>query len=81
MEMYIDCFNGGAVMDRAACIEFLRNLGFGFEDGYLDRAFSKEILARMIRNLLVIYQQTNDADRAAALEQFLAILSNTGRST
>ena len=73
-EIYIDAFNGGTVMDREHCIRFMRNLGFGFDESYLDRVGSREILARMIRNLLVIYQQTNDTDHAAVLEQFLKML-------
>ncbi|HLG14974.1 MAG TPA: tetratricopeptide repeat protein [Blastocatellia bacterium] len=76
-EIFIDPFNGGQVMGEAECGELLDQVSGGrmkLESEYLCAATNKQILTRMLTNLLGIYAESNDYGRAlAALDRILLI--------
>ncbi|MDQ7064176.1 MAG: transglutaminase family protein [candidate division KSB1 bacterium] len=71
---YIDAFNRGNMMTRAECISFLKRTGVGFRESYLERASNREILVRMLRNLILVYYHNEQDSEAAFLKQLLKIL-------
>ncbi len=73
---YIDAFNRGNMMTRAECISFLKRTGVGFRESYLDRASNREILIRMLRNLILVYYHNEQDSESAFLKQLLKILKH-----
>lgn len=73
-KIFIDCFNGGALLTEKNCVRFLTEAGYGFEDKYLQRSVSRAILSRMVKNLLAIYSKLDDPRRKTRLTRFMDIL-------
>jgi regulator of sirC expression with transglutaminase-like and TPR domain len=73
-KIFIDCFNGGALLTEKNCTRFLTEAGYGFEDRFLQRSSTRAILARMIKNLLAIYNKLDEPLKKYRLPRFLEIL-------
>lgn len=69
-EIYIDPFNQGRILTRDEIEAFLTEGGLEFKEDYLKRASSRQIIARMIRNLIHIYTHEGDVEKAAWLGRF-----------
>ncbi|MFQ5751753.1 MAG: transglutaminase family protein [bacterium] len=69
---YIDAFNHGKILTRHDCERFLNRMGYEFYDSYLDISTPKEMLARMIRNLVLIYHQSNQLKKIDTLEKIFS---------
>jgi len=56
-DLYLDAFNGGTLLTRADCAARLRELNpeLAFRPGFLDPTGPRQILTRMLNNLLGIY--------------------------
>ncbi|MDT7042466.1 transglutaminase-like domain-containing protein [Candidatus Nitronereus thalassa] len=70
--VFIDCFNQGVVLSEKDCAKFLDKYGVDFDSHYLDPVSNNQILARMIRNLVAIYQKRDESNLA---EQFTRLLN------
>lgn len=68
---YIDAFNHGQIISREDCKRFLNKLGYAFNESYLAITETRDILARMIRNLVLVYHQNNQRRKVDILESFL----------
>ena len=77
-KMFIDCFNAGALLSEKDCARFLMQAGYGFEERYLQRSPTPAILARMLKNLVSIYQKLDETVKATRLSRFIEVLE--GRS-
>lgn len=73
-KIFVDCFNGGALLTEKNCARFLTEAGYGFEDRYLQKSPTRAILTRMIKNLLAIYSKLDDPLKKARLMRFTEIL-------
>lgn len=71
-DFFIDAFNNGRILSRKDCESFLSKMGYSFYDSYLSVSTSKEILARMIRNLVLIYHQNNQRKKIDTLEKIFS---------
>ncbi len=72
--VFIDCFNGGVFLEAKNCEQFLVEAGVGFNEAYLRTTPNDLILARMIRNLIGVYekqQETGWVDRLNGLMETL----------
>lgn len=74
--LFIDCFNGGTLLQESDCKKFLTDSGLGFEPWYLEPSSNQLILQRMLRNLLGIYQQQNEPNREKRVNALMAILES-----
>jgi len=61
----IDPFDGGRVLTRQACLEFLARGGFGASDDFLAVSTDARTLARMIVNLVHCYRRLDRPDLEA----------------
>jgi regulator of sirC expression with transglutaminase-like and TPR domain len=77
--IFIDCFNGGALLTERNCARFLTEAGYGFEDKYLQKSPVRAILSRMIKNLLAIYSKAGDQSKTTRLTKFIEILGGEPR--
>lgn len=66
---FIDPFNRGQILSRQDCEQFLNKMGCAARNLYFAQSEPKEIFARMIRNLVLIYQQENKLKKIANLER------------
>ena len=73
-KIFIDCFNGGALLTEKNCARFLTEAGYGFEERYLQKSSTRAILTRMIKNLLAIYSKLDEPLKKARLMRFMEIL-------
>jgi regulator of sirC expression with transglutaminase-like and TPR domain len=71
---YIDTFNAGQILTKEDCIHYLNNIGYAFNDSFLVICPPREILARMIRNLMLIYHQKDQQRKVDILERFISII-------
>lgn len=69
-EIYIDPFNLGQILSRDEIAAYLSEGGMVWKDDYLETVSSRQIIARMIRNLAHIYKQEGEAEKGAWLERF-----------
>jgi len=78
-KIFIDCFNGGALLTEKNCARFLTEAGYGFDDKYLHPIPTRAILSRMVKNLLAIYSKTHEQVKSSRLAKFMAILGGEPR--
>jgi regulator of sirC expression with transglutaminase-like and TPR domain len=74
--LFVDCFNGGILLQESDCKKFLTDSGFGFEPWYLEPSPNPLILERMLRNLLGIYQKRQEPHRVKRVNALMAILKS-----
>ena len=75
-EIYVDPFNKGKMMTRLDCMRYLLGAGYGFQESFLTRCKSRDILKRMINNLIMIYDQQGMMDHEKQLVRYFEILNN-----
>lgn len=78
-EFFIDPFNKGVTISKKDADEFIKKIGMSGEDieniPYLKKTTEKEILLRVLRNLLEIYKEKNENIRYEQLEKLMMSLS------
>lgn len=74
MELYVDTFNGGRFLSRAECILFMVEAGYPYQPEFLDRVGPRDILARMLRNLILIYADRHEETLGRTLTHLLDLL-------
>ena len=72
--IFLDPFSGGHPLTIEECNRFLVNAGYGLKEEYLATTPAREILSRVIRNLVFIYTRLDDQSRVKRLERFLEML-------
>ncbi len=72
--VFIDCFNQGVILSQHDCAKFLQDYGVDFDSHYLDPIPNEQILARMLRNLVTIYQKRDEYQQAERFNRLLAIV-------
>lgn len=75
---YLDPFYGGRTLSKPECIELVRQRGLKFQESFLDPTPPRQILSRMMVNLLNIYTEQGETERAQRLSQGLQILQGSG---
>jgi len=73
-KIFVDCFNGGALLTEKNCQRFLTEAGYGFDERYFQHSAVRAILSRMLKNLLAIYAKLDDTLRQTRLTKFMEIL-------
>ncbi len=73
-KVFVDCFNGGALLSERDCARFLMQAGYGFEERYLKKSSTRAILVRILKNLIPIYNKLDEAVKGARLSRFIKIL-------
>lgn len=71
---YLDPFNQGQIMTRNDCMQFLRRSGYAFRENFLARSSDRDILLRMVRNLILVYTQNNELHKVGVLERIVTLL-------
>ncbi len=72
--LFLDAFNNGQILTRDECVRFLLNSGHEVQPGHFSPATVRDILTRMLRNLVYVYGQLKDEERARRLTRLVHIL-------
>lgn len=78
-KIFIDCFNGGALLTEKNCARFLTEAGYGFDEKYLQKSPTRAILSRMVKNLLAIYSKLDEPVKTARFTRCIEILGGESR--
>jgi len=74
-EFFIDPFNKGVLISKKDAKEFLKKAGMATDDlesiPYLRATSDKEIVLRILRNLIEVYKEKNEAVKSAQLEKLM----------
>ena len=70
-EVFLDVFNGGVLFDREAGARSLIKVGITPQPQYFRAATAKEILLRMVRNLVIIARDTGHQQTQTDLRRLL----------
>ena len=74
MEIFVDPFNEGRFLSRGECIQFIIEAGYPYQAAFLEGVGSREILARMLRNLILIYVDRHEETLERTFSRFLDLL-------
>lgn len=73
-EVYLDAFNQGRFLSRSDCIEFLENTGYGVRPEFFEPSTPVQIVIRMVRNLVYIYDRLGQTRRVQWLNRLIQCL-------
>jgi regulator of sirC expression with transglutaminase-like and TPR domain len=71
---FVDCFNGGALLREQDCEQFITASGLDYHPQFLEKSPTGLILARMLRNLLSIYEREQQNHMTGRIQALLDIL-------
>jgi regulator of sirC expression with transglutaminase-like and TPR domain len=69
-----DPFHKGRILTPEKCSEMVRGFGIPFEDHHLLPVTHREILRRMIQNLINVYQKLSEKTKVGSLKEYSQIL-------
>ena len=73
---FVDCFNGGTILREQDCEQFITASGLAYDPQLLEKSSTPTMLARMLRNLLGIYEQEPEEQMARRVRAMLDLLEN-----
>ena len=79
--LFIDCFNQGALLTQKDCAKFLQEYNIEFEASYLEPIPNHHIIARMLRNLVAIYQKYDEPKQVDRFHRLLSIVESIGTTS
>ena len=77
--LLIDPFYGGILLTEEECAQRLRKIAgasVSWDKGYLDPVTAHELISRILRNLIAIYQMRQDRPRAVKFNKWLLTLES-----
>ena len=72
--LFIDAYNKGIILREKDIKKFLYTSGLPYYESFIRPASSRMILLRMIRNLIVLFQETKDTESQRSFERFQSAL-------
>jgi regulator of sirC expression with transglutaminase-like and TPR domain len=72
---YINAFSGGAVFSRKEVVEFIRRLGHEPQARFLEPCSNRDIIQRMLNNLLNAFFKAGDPERVEQVEELRKMLN------
>jgi regulator of sirC expression with transglutaminase-like and TPR domain len=73
-ELFIDPFSEGRFLTRAECVQFVVEAGYPYQVEFLEGVGAREILARMLRSLILIYLDRHEPTLGQTLTRLLDLL-------
>jgi len=74
--IFFDPFHKGRTLTPEKCAEIVQGFGVQFEDHFLLPVTHREILTRMIQNLINVYQKLGEEVKVTSLKEYSQILMN-----
>ena len=73
--IYIDVFNGGKLLTKADCVQYLLRANYSVRDDYLAPVSPRRMLLRICGNLHQIYARLQKSEGATRLQRYLVALA------
>ena len=73
--LFADPFHGGKIISLDDCKKSLIKLGYSFKEEYLEPVTNRQILERMLRNLILVFEKQNQPERMQSMLQCIDILN------
>jgi len=73
---FVDCFNGGTILREQDCKQFITASGLDYDPKLLEKSSTSTMLARMLRNLLSVYEQGHEEQMVRRVRALLELLEN-----
>ena len=73
--LFADPFNGGIVLSVDDCKNSLKKLGYAFKNEYLEPVSNRQILERMMRNLVLVFEKKGQQLKMQSMLQCIDILN------
>jgi len=73
--IFADPFNAGKLLTQQDCQNVLSKTGYPFKKQYLEPVTNRQILERMLRNLLLVYERESESNKIHTLIQCIDILN------
>lgn len=74
--IFFDPFHRGRILTPEKCAEMVEGFGIKFEDHFLSPVTHREILIRMVQNLVNTYQKLGEEAKVSSLKEYSQILMN-----
>ena len=78
--IYFDPFDSGRILSQEDCVKLAEKMGYHFEEHYLGTATNRETLARMMNNLIMIYNKSSQLGKVSHLKSFIKVLLGGSRN-
>ena len=72
----VDPFNGGEILTKDVCKERVKKLNLTWHEDYLETPNNKQIILRMMQNLINIYQNEGEVELKEYLGNYVAVVNN-----
>lgn len=76
MEVFLDPFNRGRLLTKRDCAQILTKAGYYFKEEYISVASSRDIVIRMLRNLVISYSKKQEKSRIRKLTHYMELLQS-----
>ncbi|MBI3318588.1 MAG: hypothetical protein HYZ90_05550 [Candidatus Omnitrophica bacterium] len=73
-ELFVDAFNEGRFLSRPECVQFIVEAGYPYQPEFLTGIGPREILARILRNLILIYVDRQEETLERTMSRLLDTL-------
>jgi regulator of sirC expression with transglutaminase-like and TPR domain len=74
-EIYVDAFNGGKLLAKADCVQYLLQGNYSVRDEYLAPVSPRRMLLRICSNLHQVYSKAGDTENATRLQRYIVALA------
>lgn len=73
--LYIDPFNRGQILSKEECTKFIKEAGYEYREEYFRTSTSSEILVRMMRNLIFVYNRLREIQKVEWLSRYVMAIT------
>ena len=76
VQFYVNAFNRGLVFSKKEIDEYIANLKLSPNDRFYEPCNNKDIVARMLRNLINAHEKLGHTERVEEVTELLKIIEN-----
>ena len=74
--IFFDPFNNGRILSESDCKTLVQNLGFTFKSEYLEPVTNRQIIERMLRNIILSLERKNEKERIETIRTLIDTLNS-----
>jgi regulator of sirC expression with transglutaminase-like and TPR domain len=74
--VYFDPYNNGKILSRTDCENIVKDLGFTFTEEYFSPVTNRQILERILRNIILSLEKRQETERIETIRQYIDSLNS-----
>jgi regulator of sirC expression with transglutaminase-like and TPR domain len=79
-DIFVDPFLSGKLLTWRDCIQYLTSAGYYRHDAYISHSTARDMIVRILRHLMVVYQKQHDNTMSGRLGRFADLLQMRART-